>query len=258
MTPAAISLLLVHLKRGFDAPTLARKLHAHDTPTPRAASLPPSERRRRRHGRACGARGWTAAASASSLAYLALLAKWNRTYNLTAIREPERMVTHHLLDSLAVLPHLPPRAGLRVLDVGSGGGLPGIPLAIARPRLAASRCSTATTRRRFLHAGGDRTRARAMSRSSQPASRTTRRRVPFDIVISRAFSDLAEFAGASSAASLAPGGRLVAMKGVLPARGDRRTCRPRDRGVRATPSLERSRASTAHRHLVDHGRARAP
>ncbi len=66
-------------------------------------------------------------------AYLALLAKWNRTYNLTAIREPERMITHHALDSLAVVPHLPACAGISVLDVGSGGGLPGIPIAIARP-----------------------------------------------------------------------------------------------------------------------------
>ena len=70
-------------------------------------------------------------------AYIALLVKWNATYNLTAIREPERMVTHHILDALAVLPHLPDsaaRAGLRVLDVGSGGGVPAIPLAIARPQ----------------------------------------------------------------------------------------------------------------------------
>src|SRR6266513_1172762 len=67
-------------------------------------------------------------------AYVALLAKWNRTYNLTAIREPARMVTHHLLDALAVLPHLPQRAIQRVLDVGAGAGVPGIPLAIARPQ----------------------------------------------------------------------------------------------------------------------------
>ena len=65
--------------------------------------------------------------------YLALLAKWNKTYNLTAIREPSRMVTHHALDSLAAIPHLPSRTSLRLLDVGSGGGLPGIPIAIARP-----------------------------------------------------------------------------------------------------------------------------
>ena len=66
------------------------------------------------------------------LAYVDLLAKWNRTYNLTAIREPERMVSHHLIDSLAVLPHLP--AGTLV-DIGAGGGLPGIPIAIANPDL---------------------------------------------------------------------------------------------------------------------------
>jgi len=64
------------------------------------------------------------------LAYLELLAKWNKTYNLTAIRDPEKMISLHLLDSLAVVAHLP--AGL-LADVGSGGGLPGIPLAIAQP-----------------------------------------------------------------------------------------------------------------------------
>src|SRR5438067_13622323 len=64
--------------------------------------------------------------------YIELLAKWNRTYNLTAIREPARMVTHHLLDALVVVPHLLQRAILRVLDVGAGAGIPGIPLAIAR------------------------------------------------------------------------------------------------------------------------------
>src|SRR5204863_2066560 len=64
--------------------------------------------------------------------YVALLAKWNRTHNLTAIREPARMVTHHLFDALAVLSHLPQSRDLRVLDVGAGGGVPGMPLAIAR------------------------------------------------------------------------------------------------------------------------------
>jgi len=64
------------------------------------------------------------------LAYADLLAKWNRTYNLTAIRDPMKMVSHHLLDSLSVLPHLPTG---RLADIGSGGGLPGIPIAIAEP-----------------------------------------------------------------------------------------------------------------------------
>src|SRR5207247_10800949 len=67
------------------------------------------------------------------MAYLSLLRKWNRTHNLTAIVEPEKMITRHLLDSLSVVPHLPVKPKLRVADVGSGGGLPGIPLAICRP-----------------------------------------------------------------------------------------------------------------------------
>ena len=76
-----------------------------------------------------------AAARRSLDAYLDLLEKWNRVYNLTAIRARGDMAALHVEDALAVLPWLPDRPGLRVLDVGSGGGVPGIPLAIARPRV---------------------------------------------------------------------------------------------------------------------------
>ena len=92
ITPAAISLLLVHLKRGFQPPT------EEDGMTPRAAL---------ERGLGELALALPAGARERLLAYVALLAKWNRTYNLTAIRDPLEMVSHHLLDSLAVLPHLP-------------------------------------------------------------------------------------------------------------------------------------------------------
>ena len=147
-------------------------------------------------------------------AYLALLAKWNKTYNLTAIREPARMVTHHVLDALAVLPHLPASPSLRVLDVGSGGGVPGVPLAIARPdwrvvmvdpnHKKAAFLTQATIELRLPNAVAHAARAEDL-----------RNEAPFDIVISRAFADLATFA-ATSARHLAPRGILVAMKGVHP------------------------------------------
>ena len=79
--------------------------------------------------------------------YVALLHKWNRVYNLTAVREVERMVSHHLLDSLAILPHV---EGTSVLDVGTGAGLPGIPLAIARPQLPVTLLDSIQKKTAFL------------------------------------------------------------------------------------------------------------
>ena len=155
-----------------------------------------------------------AAASGQLAQYLALLAKWNRTFNLTAIREPERMITHHVLDALAVLPHLPQREGLRLLDVGSGGGVPGIPLAIARPgwrvvMLDSNHKKSAFVQQAVIElALGNAEAVTARVEDYAPGA-------PFDIVISRAFSDLATFAQAS-ARHLAPGGQLIAMKGVHP------------------------------------------
>ncbi len=187
----------------------------------------------------------TAAQLAQLIAYLALLAKWNRTYNLTAIREPERMVTHHLLDALAVLPHLPERAGLRVLDVGSGGGVPGLPLAIARPEWRVVLVDANHKKAAFL------TQAAIELRLPNAEAHATRvedfaSNAPFDVVISRAFSDLATFA-AMSARHLAPCGRLVAMKGVHP--DEELAELPREFVVVATPALTVP-GLDAKRHLI--------
>jgi 16S rRNA (guanine527-N7)-methyltransferase len=154
-------------------------------------------------------------AEAKLAAYVAVLAKWNHTYNLTAIRGPARMVTHHVLDALAVLPYLPADEGLHVLDVGSGGGLPGIPLAIARPDWHVAMIDSSEKRTAFV-------RQAAIELPLPNAEAITGRvedytpREPFQIVISRAFADLSTFA-AAGARHLAPSGRLYAMKGGYPA-----------------------------------------
>jgi 16S rRNA (guanine527-N7)-methyltransferase len=143
--------------------------------------------------------------------YLALLEKWNRVYNLTAIREPERMVTHHLLDSLAILPYL---RGRRILDVGSGAGLPGIPLAIAAPALAVTLLDSNHKKAAFLQQAVAELRlANATVVVERVESWQSDAR--FDTIVSRAFADLGEFV-AASARLLAPGGIIAAMKGVLP------------------------------------------
>ena len=145
------------------------------------------------------------------LDYVTLLAKWNRTYNLTAVRDETAMVGQHLLDSLAILPHL---SGDSVADVGSGGGLPGIPLAIARPAWRVVLVESNQKKAAFLEQArielglANVAVVRERVESWQPAQR-------FDIVVSRAFSDLAEFVRLS-AHLLAPGGCIAAMKGVYP------------------------------------------
>jgi 16S rRNA (guanine527-N7)-methyltransferase len=143
--------------------------------------------------------------------YLALIEKWNRVYNLTAVRRVEDMISHHVLDSLAVVPHV---QGATLLDVGSGAGLPGIPLAIARPGMAVTLLESSHKKSAFLNqavielelANAQVVNARA--ESWQPPQ-------PYDVVISRAFSDLAEFL-ALAGRFCATGGVLAAMKGVHP------------------------------------------
>jgi 16S rRNA (guanine527-N7)-methyltransferase len=178
-------------------------------------------------------------------AYLELLAKWNRTYNLTAIREPERMITHHVLDALAVLPHLPSRANLRLLDVGSGGGVPGLVLAIARPDWRVVVLDSNHKKGAFLQQTVIELRianAEAVTARVEDYAPSA----PFDVVISRAFSDLATFAQ-TSARHLAPRGQLVAMKGVYP--DEELANLPATLQVVATPALTVPGVE-AERHLI--------
>lgn len=150
-------------------------------------------------------------AEAKLLAYLALLDKWNRVYNLTAVRDTERMVSHHLLDSLAAVPFF---EGETVLDVGSGGGLPGIPLAIARPELQVTLIDSIAKKTAFL------LQAKAelgLANLNVVTSRVEDFRPPtsFDIITSRAFSDLKEFVTLTRHL-LKPTGHWLAMKGLMP------------------------------------------
>jgi 16S rRNA (guanine527-N7)-methyltransferase len=177
--------------------------------------------------------------------YIALLDKWNRTHNLTAIRDPEQMVTHHLLDSLAVLGHLPKQACLRVLDIGSGGGLPGIPLAIARRDwrvvlLDSNHKKAAFLRQAAIELKLTNVEVCAVRVQDYVAD------LLFHVVISRAFSDLATFA-AVARRLVAPGGRLVAMKGLFPHEELREL--PPDIVVAEVPAI-RVPGLDVQRHLV--------
>jgi 16S rRNA (guanine527-N7)-methyltransferase len=144
--------------------------------------------------------------------YLELIAKWNRVHNLTAVREAEQMVVLHLLDSLSVLPHI--SAAGTLLDVGTGPGLPGIPLAIARPDLAVTLLDSSHKKCAFLRQAKTELGLANVQvvcervENWKPAIR-------FDVVISRAFSELADFV-VQARHLTAPGGQLIAMKGVHP------------------------------------------
>jgi 16S rRNA (guanine527-N7)-methyltransferase len=150
-------------------------------------------------------------AKAALLAYLSLLLKWNKTYNLTAIHEPERMMTHHILDSLALTPHIEPG---RLLDVGSGAGLPGIPLAIARPDLQVTVMDASQKKCGFMQQAVIELK---LSNANVVHARVEAYQTPkkFNQIISRAFSELSDFVRLSEHL-LAPGGHWLAMKGILP------------------------------------------
>ena len=144
--------------------------------------------------------------------YLDLLEKWNAVINLTAVRDRERMVTLHLLDSLTLVPSI---AGCpRLLDVGSGGGMPGIPLAIACPHLTVTLLEPNQKKAAFLRQAK---LELGLEQVSVVAERVERWLAPepFDAIVSRAFSDLPDFV-AGALHLLAPGGALIAMKGGVP------------------------------------------
>jgi 16S rRNA (guanine527-N7)-methyltransferase len=175
--------------------------------------------------------------------YLALMFKWNAVYNLTSLRDPMQMVTHHLLDSLAAVPAF---AGARnVLDVGSGGGLPGIVLAIVRRDMKVSMIDTVHKKTAFL------TQVKAelgLANVTVYTARVEQLQVSdkFDVITSRAFADLSDFVN-WSCHLLAEGGRYIALKGVAPK--DEQERLPADWKVTGLEPLQVPRLG-AERHLV--------
>jgi 16S rRNA (guanine527-N7)-methyltransferase len=154
------------------------------------------------------------------LDYLALLQKWNRVYNLTALRDPAEMLTHHLLDSLAAIgPLLRQTAGepIRLLDVGSGGGLPGVVIAIVCPQIDVSCVDTVGKKAAFIQQAAASLRlANLRGLHARVESLSAEQGGGFDVVCSRAFASLADFSHWSRAA-LKPDGAWMAMKGKHPA-----------------------------------------
>lgn len=162
-------------------------------------------------------------AIAALLSYLELIQKWTKVYNLTAVRDPAEMLTHHLLDSLAALAPLDrqlqslrvatPGAPIRLLDVGSGAGLPGIVIAICRPDITVHCVDTVGKKAAFIQ--------QVAATLKLPNLRGLHARVesltePYDVVSSRAFASLVDFTSWSGGA-LANTGVWMAMKGKHPA-----------------------------------------
>lgn len=150
---------------------------------------------------------------AQLLDYLALLAKWNAVYNLTSVRDPAQMVVQHVLDSLSAVSAF--AGAMNVLDVGAGGGLPGMVLAIARPDMKVSLIDTVHKKTAFL------TQVKAelgLTNVTVYTARVEQLEVTekFDVITSRAFADLSDFVNWSGHL-LAEGGQFIALKGVAPA-----------------------------------------
>jgi len=177
------------------------------------------------------------------MAYLQLMHKWNSVYNLTSLRDPMQMVTHHLLDSLAAVPAF---AGARnVLDVGAGGGLPGIVLAITRPDMKLAMIDTVHKKTAFLtQVKAELGLANATVHTMKVQDLTVREK--FDVITSRAFADLSDFINWSGHL-LAEGGKFIALKGTAPSEERERV--PAEWRVSDLQPLQVPRLG-AERHLV--------
>lgn len=152
---------------------------------------------------------------AQLLAYLDLLAKWNKVYNLTAVRDPAEMLTHHLLDSLAVIAPLVRHTqggAARVLDVGSGGGLPGVVIAICCPEMSVACVDAVAKKAAFVQQAAG---VLGLSNLRGVHARVESITEPYDVITSRAFATLADFTQ-WSAGSLGEDGVWMAMKGKHP------------------------------------------
>lgn len=177
------------------------------------------------------------------LDYIALLHKWNKVYNLTAVREPERMLGLHILDSLSLIPHL--GDAKTVLDVGTGGGLPGICIAVARPDLTVVMLDSLQKKTTFVRQAIG---ALGLTNASVVCDRVEafRPAQPFDVVTSRAFAELSDFVKGAGHL-LRAGGRMLAMKGVHPHEEIARL--PATHAARQVIALHVPEVD-AHRHLV--------
>lgn len=177
------------------------------------------------------------------MAYLQLMHKWNAVYNLTSLRDPMQMVTHHLLDSLAAVPAF--KDARNVLDVGAGGGLPGTVLAITRPDMKVAMIDTVHKKTAFLtqvkaELGLSNVTVHTMKVQDLAASDK------FDVITSRAFADLSDFVNWSGHL-LQEGGQFIALKGVAPS--EERERLPQDWKVTGLQPLQVPRLG-AERHLV--------
>jgi 16S rRNA (guanine527-N7)-methyltransferase len=154
------------------------------------------------------------AQQADLLAYLDLLLKWNKVYNLTALREPDQVLTHHVLDCLAVVRPMTERmpALTTVLDVGAGGGLPAVVIALACPHIQVTAVDTVAKKAAFIQTAAHRL---GLSNLKGVHARVEDISGPFDLVTSRAFASLHDFT-AWSRGALAPHGVWMAMKGRTP------------------------------------------